>query len=62
MPKVLRINKGAEEGVRELLRFLLESGKVKGVFALAPTDDNGGAASRLLLTWIHLKRLHHFSP
>lgn len=34
MPKVLRINKGTEEGLRELLKFLLENGRVKGVVTL----------------------------
>ena len=59
MPNVLRLNKGVEEGVRELLRFLLESEKVKGVFALAPTDDNGGAAYSLIT---NLDTLEKTSP
>lgn len=59
MPRVLRLNKGAEEGLQELLRFLLESGKVKGVFALAPTDDNGGAAYSLIT---NLDALEKASP
>jgi len=46
MPKVLRLNKGAEEGVRELLRFLLESSKVGGVFTLSKVD--GGVAYSLI--------------
>jgi len=48
MPKVLRLNKGAEEGLLELLRFLLESGRVKGVFTLVPGDESGGAAYSLI--------------
>ena len=48
MPKLLRLNKGAEEGVPELLRFLLESGKVSGVFTLARMDKNGGLAYSLI--------------
>jgi formate dehydrogenase subunit beta len=48
MPKVLKLNKGAEEGVRELLRFLLESGKVKGVFTLSKMDKNGAIAYSLI--------------
>ena len=39
MPKVLRINKGTEEGLKELLRFLLENGKVKGVLTLRKMDE-----------------------
>jgi hypothetical protein len=34
MPKVLRSNKGAEECLIEFIKFLLESGKIKGVFNL----------------------------
>jgi formate dehydrogenase subunit beta len=48
MPKVLRLNKGAEEGLRELLRFLLEKGKVKGVFTLRKLDQSGGVAYSLI--------------
>jgi len=48
MPKLLRLNKGAEEGVRELLRFLLESGKVSGVLTLARMDKNGEPAYSLI--------------
>jgi formate dehydrogenase subunit beta len=44
MPKVLRLNKGAEEGALEFLRFLLESGKVKGVFTLRKVDESDGVA------------------
>lgn len=65
MPKVLRLNKGAEEGVRELLRFLLESGKVKGVFTLAPTDESGGVAYSLITDLDTLEKalpLHPLMP
>lgn len=48
MPKILRLNKGAEEGIRELLRFLLESKKVKGVFTLARMGKNEGVAYSLI--------------
>lgn len=48
MPKVLKLNKGAEEGVRGLLKFLLESGKVKGVFTLSKMDKNGAVAYSLI--------------
>ncbi|MFC1873347.1 4Fe-4S binding protein [Chloroflexota bacterium] len=48
MPKVLRINKDAEEGVRELLRFLLESGKVEAVLTLMKTDESGGVTYSLV--------------
>ena len=34
MSKVFTIDKGTEDGLKELLRFLLDSGKVKGVLSL----------------------------
>jgi hypothetical protein len=34
MVKVLKMNKGVEESILDLLKHLLESGKVTGVFAL----------------------------
>jgi formate dehydrogenase subunit beta len=44
----LQIDKGAEETVRELLRSLLESGRVNGVLALGRTGNlSGGAAYSL---------------
>jgi len=48
MPKVLHLNKSAEEGVRELLQFLLESGRVKGVFTLRKVGESGGVAYSLI--------------
>ena len=53
MPKLLRLNKGAEEGLRDLLRFLLESGKVRGVFTLTKhtkEDETSGVAYSLVTT------------
>lgn len=44
MPKVLRMNKSTEEGLKELLKFLLENGRVKGVLTLRKIDDNGDVA------------------
>ena len=48
MPELLKLNKGAEEGMRELLRLLLQSGKVAGVFTLVPVSENGGLAYSLI--------------
>jgi len=48
MPKMLKFSKSAEEGTRELLRFLLESGKVTGVFTLREVDKGGGVAYSLI--------------
>lgn len=41
MTKVLRMNKSAEEGLKELVRFFLESGKVKGVLTLKKVSEYG---------------------
>jgi formate dehydrogenase subunit beta len=48
MPKALKLDKSAEEGVRELLRFLLENGKVKGVFTLSKLNEKGAVAYSLI--------------
>jgi len=48
MPKVLRSNKGVEECLPEFLRFLLESGKVKGVFTLRKVGESDGVAYSLI--------------
>lgn len=47
MSKVLRINKGADESVCELLRFLLKSKKVKGVLTLQKIGVNGAVSYSL---------------
>jgi len=48
MPKVLRIDKSSEEGLRELLKSLLESGKVKGIVALRTIGERGAVAYSLV--------------
>ncbi|MBA7643322.1 hypothetical protein ES703_51045 [subsurface metagenome] len=48
MPKVLRLNKGAEEGLKELLKFLLASGDMRGVLTLTKVDEGGGVAYSLV--------------
>ncbi len=48
MSKVLKINKSAEDGVRELLKFLLESGKVKEVFTLKKINSNNVVSYSLI--------------
>jgi formate dehydrogenase subunit beta len=48
MPDGLKINKGAEQVMREMLHSLLDSGQVSGVLALGETGDaNGGVAYSL---------------
>jgi len=55
MPKLLKIDKGVEECIKELLKFLLEDGKVKGVFTLQKINDNGTVAYSLITNPTMLK-------
>jgi len=55
MTKVLRINKGAEKGLKELLRFLLEDGRVKGVVALRKTGEDGAISYSLITNADHIE-------
>jgi formate dehydrogenase subunit beta len=48
MTKALRINKNAEKGVQELLKFLLQNGKVGGVFTLKKISKDGSVAYSLI--------------
>jgi len=48
MPKVLRINASSEQGLKELLKFLLESGKVKSVLTLRKMGEQGAIAYSLV--------------
>jgi formate dehydrogenase subunit beta len=48
MTKVLSIDKSAEEGLKELLKFLLENGKVKGVVALRRMGEDGTISYSLI--------------
>jgi len=55
MTKALKINKNVEQGILELLRFLLESGKVKGVFTLKKISKDGAVAYSLITKSDELK-------
>ena len=48
MPKVLKISKGLDEGLKQLLRFLLENGKVKGVLTLRKMGEYGTISYSLI--------------
>jgi len=48
MTKVLRIDKSAEEGLKELLKFLLKNGKVRGVLTLRKTGEFGAISYSLI--------------
>jgi len=39
--KSLSINKGSEEGIKEILKYLLVTDRVRGVFTLTRTGENG---------------------
>jgi formate dehydrogenase subunit beta len=44
MTKVLSIGKSVEDGLKDLLKFLLENGKVKGVVTLRRTGEDGAVS------------------
>ena len=48
MPKVLKINKGSEEGLKELLKFLLEAGKIKGFLTLRKIGEHDAISYSLV--------------
>jgi formate dehydrogenase subunit beta len=48
MPKILSIDKSPEDGLKEVLRFLLENGKVKGVVTLRKTSEDGAVSYSLI--------------
>jgi formate dehydrogenase subunit beta len=48
MTKVLSINKSPEDSLKELLRFLIENGKVKGVVALRKMGEYGAISYSLI--------------
>lgn len=48
MTKVLSIGRRAEDGLKELLRFLLENDKVKGVITLRKTGADGAISYSLI--------------
>lgn len=48
MTKTLKVTKNTEQGILEFLKFLLEKGKVKGVFTLKKINKNGAVAYSLI--------------
>ena len=48
MTKVLTIGKSTDDGLKELLKFLLENAKVKGVVTLRKTGDDGAISHSLI--------------
>ena len=62
MTKALQINKNFEQGVIELLKVLLENGKVKGVFTLKKISEDGTVAYSLSTKPDELKDAVPFYP
>ncbi|MBN1271383.1 MAG: Coenzyme F420 hydrogenase/dehydrogenase, beta subunit C-terminal domain [Candidatus Aminicenantes bacterium] len=55
MAKALKINKNTEEGLLQLLEFLLDSEKVEGIFSLKKLNKNGNIAYSLITNKDELK-------
>jgi len=55
MTKVLKLDKGANDSLKDLLRSLLESGKVKGVVTLGRTGEDGTISYSLITNPDHLE-------
>ena len=65
MSKALKINKGIEEGITDLLESLLQSEKIKGVFTLKKMNEDGAVAYSLISSPEELKKavpLYPFMP
>lgn len=65
MSDAIKINKGIEEAVQDLLKSLLEKEKIKGVFTLRKMDDLGAVAYSLFTNADELKNalpLYPFMP
>lgn len=65
MSKALKINKGIEEGIIDLLESLLQSEKIKGVFTLKKMNEDGAVAYSLISSPDELKKavpLYPFMP
>ena len=55
MTRTLTINKNVEQGLIEVLQFLLEKGKVKGVLTLKKISEDGAVTYALIATSRELK-------
>jgi formate dehydrogenase subunit beta len=65
MPKALKIDKGVNEGIKELLEFLIQNEKIKGVFTLKKINDEGAVSYSLITDPDELKKavpLYPFMP
>jgi len=62
MTKALKLSIKPEQGILEFLRFLLENGKVKGVFTLNKINKNGAVAYSLISNSDELNNAVPFFP
>jgi formate dehydrogenase (coenzyme F420) beta subunit len=62
MSKALKINKGINEGVVDLLEHLIQSGEIKAVFTLKKLNDKGAVAYSLISSVDELKKAVPFYP
>ena len=65
MSKLLKMTKSSNEGVQDLLRYFLESKKVKAVFTLRKLNETGSIAYSLIANPNELKNavpLYPFIP
>jgi formate dehydrogenase subunit beta len=62
MAEVLKIQKAASDGLRDLLTWLISEGKVRGVFGLITPEKGDGAHYALLTDAEQVKRMDPFLP
>ena len=62
MSKALRINKGLDQGIIELLRFLIQNEKIKGAFTLKRINEQGAVSYSLITDSDELESAVPFYP
>jgi formate dehydrogenase subunit beta len=62
MSKALKMNMGASEGLRNFFKYLLESGKVKGIFTLKKMNKSAAVAYSLITSPEELTRADPLYP
>ena len=62
MTKTLKLNKPTEQGILEFLKYILESGKVKGIFTLKRISNNEAIAYSLITDPDELRSAVPFYP
>jgi len=62
MTKILQLKKSTEQGILEFLKFLLDTGKVKGIFTLKKINTKGDIAYSLITSSEELTDATPFFP